>query len=338
MKWFLGITLSVLLISGAVFGGVLYQDINGKLAVEQQKVSALSADMDSVAANISALQRTLGELTLNVAGVNDAVAGLSGKINSVENNYSALSENIGNLQSNLSAINNSVGGLQSSISAMNESIAALSNRVSDLQSKQGTVADIVTQLEPSVVKILCLGLDFFAGGSGVIVRSDGYVLTNYHVIEGAFLIMVGLHNGDSIMATLVAHDAAHDLAVLKLVSNRTDFPAAVLGSSAAVSVGEQVVAIGFPLLLEPEMSGQATFTVGIISAKRSFYGYNWLQTDAAINHGNSGGALVNMKGEVIGINTLRFMVDDDGYPIDNLGFAIPIDDAKALIAKAVSSP
>jgi len=338
MKWFLGITMSILLISMGVCGGIVYQDMSGKLALEQQRVSALSTDLDSVAAGLSALQKSLGELTQSVTVINDNVSGLSGRIYSLENSQSLLSGNVDNLLSSLSAVNISVGGLQSSISAINESIGALDSKVSSLQSKQGTVADIVTQLEPSIVKILCLGIDFFAGGSGVIVRSDGYILTNYHVIEDAILIMVGMHNGESAPATLVASDPNHDLAVLKLMSTKTDYPAATLGSSAAAKVGDQVIAMGFPLLLEFEMSGQATFTMGIISAKRDFYGYSWLQTDAAINHGNSGGALVNMQGEVIGINTLRFMIDDAGYPIDNIGFAIPIDDAKALIAKAAGSP
>ena len=114
---------------------------------------------------------------------------------------------------------------------------------------------------------------------------------------------------------------------MKIDSRRTDFSDAVLGSSADVTVGEEVVVIGYALGLP----GQATFTRGIVSAVRidDFDGLEYIQTDAAINPGNSGGALVNLKGEVIGINTWIFV----GEAIGSLGFAIPIDEAKPFIVE-----
>jgi serine protease Do len=117
---------------------------------------------------------------------------------------------------------------------------------------------------------------------------------------------------------------------VKIDSTRTDFPAATLGFSADITIGEEVVAIGYA----EGLPGQATVTTGIVSAVRTLsdhYG-NWeqyIQTDAAINGGNSGGPLVNLKGEVIGINTWGFVAED----IEQLNFAIPIANAKALLEK-----
>lgn len=308
-----GIILAVLLVCLTTLGGIAYYDTRNKLTAEQQKVSALSADMETMAANLISLQTSLGNFSQDVV-----------------DNLTEFSEFFGT----------NINNLQTSLSNVNDNLANLSDRVESIQSQpsqpqQGTVANVVAQLEPSVVKISCMGFGLLSGGTGVIVHSSGYVLTNFHVIEDSFIISVTMKNGENITANVVATDSARDLAVLKLVSSRTNFPAATLGSSAAVKVGDQVIALGFPLLFNPKLDGEASATMGIISAKRTSGGYSWLQTDAAINHGNSGGPLVNLSGEVIGINNTRILVDDDGYPVDNISFAIPIDDVRALITSAI---
>ncbi|MCL2149513.1 MAG: trypsin-like peptidase domain-containing protein [Dehalococcoidia bacterium] len=330
MKWFVGITLTMLLISSVVFGGVLYHDTQGKFAADQQRIAAMSTDFESLLINMSDLQYSLDKLAQNVDGLNSGVAALNSGV-------AGLSSQVSSLESAAVLLGEDVSSLQSGLTETNKNINSLSDSLGMLQARQDTVADVVALVEPSVVRITCLGLEFFASGSGVIVREDGYVLTNYHVIEDAILISIAMHNGEIALATVAASDADHDLAVLKIISSRTDFPTAALGSSADIKTGDQVIAIGFPYALYPEMADVPSVTMGIISAKRHFDGYDWLQTDTAINSGNSGGPLINMKGEVIGINTLRFVVDDEGYPIDNIGFAIPIDDTKAMIARAVAS-
>jgi len=166
----------------------------------------------------------------------------------------------------------------------------------------------------------------FAAGSGVIISADGLVLTNAHVVEGADVINVHLSDGRTIRADLVGTAPSHDVALVRL-RDAKDLTPARLGSSTAMQVGDQVVAIGNALAL-----GDApTVTTGIVSAKDRTLDdgeatlKNLLQTDAAINHGNSGGPLVNAAGEVIGINTA-------GIPnAENLGFAIEIDAVKPLI-------
>jgi len=163
-------------------------------------------------------------------------------------------------------------------------------------------------------------------GSGVVVTSDGYILTNNHVIDGADEVSVDLTDGRTLKAKVVGSDKPSDLALLKIEG--TGFRSLTLGDSDAVKVGDVVLAVGNPLNV-----GQ-TVTMGIISAKgRSTSvgdgGYeDFLQTDAPINHGNSGGALVNMKGELIGINS-QILSNSDGNI--GIGFAIPANMARHVM-------
>jgi Do/DeqQ family serine protease len=155
-------------------------------------------------------------------------------------------------------------------------------------------------------------------GSGVIVTADGYILTNHHVIDGADQIKVDLNNGRTLDAKVVGSDAPSDLAVLKV--NASDLPVLTMGDSDRTRVGDVVLAIGNPLGI-----GQ-TVTMGIISAKGRQTGLSngsfedFLQTDAPINQGNSGGALVSTASELIGINSQ--ILSSSGGSI-GIGFAIP---------------
>lgn len=164
-------------------------------------------------------------------------------------------------------------------------------------------------------------------GSGIIISDDGYIVTNQHVIEGASEISVILNTGDEINATLVGKDTKTDLAVLKIDTDIQISPA-TLGDSTQVQVGELAVAIGNPM--GQEFSGSVT--AGIISAVNRTMTiedrtYNLLQTDAAINAGNSGGALINQYGEVIGINSVKL----SSTGVEGMGFAIAISEAKPII-------
>jgi len=163
-------------------------------------------------------------------------------------------------------------------------------------------------------------------GSGVIVSADGYILTNNHVIDSADDVKVDLPDGRSFAAKIVGTDKPSDLALLKI--NASDLHPLALGNSDAVQVGDVVLAVGNPLNL-----GQ-TVTMGIISAKGRSTGVgdgsyeDFLQTDAPINHGNSGGALVNTKGELIGINSQILSPSDGNIGI---GFAIPANMARHVV-------
>jgi serine protease Do len=188
-----------------------------------------------------------------------------------------------------------------------------------------SVADVVTAVEPAVVFVSVEYVDtslFFQtvqtkSGSGVILSPDGYILTNNHVVDGARDIKVSLPNAESTYeAKIVGADSISDLAVIKIEGK--DFPTAEFGDVSSLRIGDWVVAMGNALALE----GGPSVTIGIVSSlNRSFtidqsaY-YDIIQTDAAINPGNSGGPLVNMDGQVIGIDT--FIVSG----AQNIGFAV----------------
>jgi Do/DeqQ family serine protease len=164
------------------------------------------------------------------------------------------------------------------------------------------------------------------GGSGVIVDKEGYILTNNHVIEGADKVKVKLNDGREFTATVKGQDSRTDLAVLHIKAR--DLPVAALGDSDKLEVGEWAIAIGSPFGLEH------TVTVGVISAKgRSGLGTgtyeDFVQTDASINPGNSGGPLINIDGEVIGINAMIIQ------PGTGIGFAIPINMAKQILSDLI---
>ena len=167
-------------------------------------------------------------------------------------------------------------------------------------------------------------------GSGFIISQDGYIVTNHHVIEGATTVSVSTPKGATYAAAIIGSDSTNDVALLKV--NATGLPYAALGSSAKVKVGDQVVAIGNPL---GELT--STMTVGYISGKERAVNtdgtvINMIQTDAAINSGNSGGPLFNMKGEVIGITTAKYSgASSSGATIEGIGFAIPIDDVMGVV-------
>ena len=172
-------------------------------------------------------------------------------------------------------------------------------------------------------------------GSGIIYSQDGYIVTNYHVIESAIKdssakISVTLADSDeTIEASIVGYDETTDLAVIKI--DKTGLTAAELGDSDSVQVGEFSMAIGNPLGM------QSSVTAGMISAVNREVTdsdgktYKLIQTDAAINSGNSGGALVNSKGQVIGVNTLKL----SGTGIEGMGFAIPINSTKEIYSQLI---
>lgn len=169
-------------------------------------------------------------------------------------------------------------------------------------------------------------------GSGIIIRSDGYIVTNSHVVEKASSLAVILSNGKNYPAKLIGKDSKSDLAVIKIEGS--NFPVAELGISSQLKVGDLAVAIGNPL--GQEFAGSVTS--GIISGLNRYImvddrQYNLIQTDAAINSGNSGGALLNNQGKVVGINTIKVVTTGS----EGLGFAIPIDDAKPIIDELITN-
>lgn len=203
-----------------------------------------------------------------------------------------------------------------------------------------SITEVAEKVGPAVVGISTTKSNWMdstsseSAGSGIVFDGNGYIVTNQHVIEGGTKIMVSLPNGKKSEAKIVGQDAKTDLAVLKV--NETGLTTAKFGDSDAIRVGDSVIAIGNPL--GEKFAGSVTS--GIVSAKQremtmqeSGYTrtYNVIQTDASINPGSSGGALLNANGEVIGINTLKIS------SAEGMGFAIPINEAKTIIDELIKT-
>jgi putative serine protease PepD len=222
----------------------------------------------------------------------------------------------------------------------------LTTSTSTIERAPDSVAGIAARVLPSVVSISTVSSNGSGTGSGFVIRADGFILTNNHVVadaaDGAGKISVQFNGGKSIPAEIVGRDTTYDLAVIKV--NMTNLKPLVLGDSEKVVVGDSVIAIGSPLGLT------GTVTTGVVSAKdrpvsagggmdtqNSFI--NAIQTDAAINPGNSGGPLVDATGAVIGINSaIASMGSSSGQSGSiGLGFAIPINQAKRTAEQLIAT-
>jgi S1-C subfamily serine protease len=170
-------------------------------------------------------------------------------------------------------------------------------------------------------------------GSGAIISKEGHVVTNFHVIEGVNEVMVTTQDKKSYPARFLGANRQRDIAVLKIESNKTDFPALSFADSDAVRVGQLVMAVGNPFGLS------GTVTRGIISARDrhlSDSSLDYLQTDAVINPGNSGGPLVNVRGEILGINVAIYRGDENVRAWQGVGLAVPAKDTQAVIKSVLN--
>ncbi|MBR2627087.1 MAG: trypsin-like peptidase domain-containing protein [Peptococcaceae bacterium] len=202
------------------------------------------------------------------------------------------------------------------------------------------VIAIAEKVTPSVVGVKTFGTAYtywgqripnqeLGSGSGIIYSKDGYIITNYHVIEDATSVMITLSNDEEYDARIIGSDASSDLAVLKVEAE--NLPAADFGDSSALQIGELVVAIGNPLGYEN------TVTDGIVSGlNRQLTDYidsaTLIQTNATINSGNSGGALANSRGEVIGINSAKLVASN----AEGMGFALSINEVQPIVEEIIS--
>ena len=193
-----------------------------------------------------------------------------------------------------------------------------------------TAEEVYARVNPATVTVVCDVSDTSASvGTGVIITADGYVLTNHHVVAGGRNCTVTLSDNVQYEAKYVVSDEVNDLAVLKIVDAR-DLPTAELGDSSLLTVGETVYAIGNPLGVEL----RGTFTDGLVSALDRDVDVDGrtmtlIQTNVALNSGNSGGPLINQYGQVVGINTIKMMSEFSN--IEGLGFAIPTQAIRRVV-------
>jgi S1-C subfamily serine protease len=198
---------------------------------------------------------------------------------------------------------------------------------------------VLTTVRSAVVEVNVTTQQGGAIGSGVIIDSRGYIVTNNHVVNGAQSMTVTLYDGTNLQAQLVGTDPADDLAVVKISPPSKGLTVVQLGDSSKLAVGEDVMAIGNPLGITQ------TVTNGIISALGRSVSEgqggatisNAIQTDAAINPGNSGGALVDMQGHLIGIPTLTAIDPEFNTPASGVGFAIPSNRVATVVPQIIST-
>jgi len=229
--------------------------------------------------------------------------------------------------------------------------AAVGSPYSAIYSPDNPIPAIARDVRPAVVQVINIletwsvqdgsQTEEQAYGSGVYIDERGYIVTNYHVVDGADLIDVKLLGGERLPATLVGFDDGTDIAVLK-VDGRIDARPVPFGDSDDLQIGELAIAIGNPGATDSVLFG--TVTAGIISALNRVdvdagnftRSVSVIQTDAAINTGNSGGALLNGKGQLIGIPTLKIMYDSTTV-FEGLGFAVPSNTVKPLIEEIIKT-
>ena len=281
----------------------------GKRLISAVLTVALVAGACAVTAS-TVNNRWEAELSRQQAQVDDQIAALQAQIE-------ALAESQSGMSISGSPVATAEGLSPSQVYAMNvNSVVAISNQ---------TTTNVWGQVSETA-----------ASGTGFIISADGYILSNYHVVEGANRLTVMTYMGDEYEAKLVGFDQMNDVAILKVEAAGLD--AVAIGSSDDLIVGDQVVAIGNPL-------GELTssLTVGYISAKDRTINtdgnlINMMQTDAAINPGNSGGPLFNMKGEVVGITTANYSGSTgSGASIEGIGFAIPIADVMNMTEDLIAN-
>lgn len=250
----------------------------------------------------------------------------------------------------LALVSGGIGGAVGAWTVRDSSSASVVNSLDSqrdttpiVAAPEGSVQAVAQRVVPSVVRIEVMSRLGAGEGSGVILSSDGLILTNNHVVSGAgdgAQLKVYFSDGDSSPATVVGADAVSDVAVIR-VEDRTDLTPIEMGSSDNLQVGQQVVAVGSPLGLD------STVTTGIVSALNrpvSTSGdsanqstvIDAVQTDAAINPGNSGGALVDMEGRLVGINTAIATSGNQAGSI-GLGFAIPVEQARRVAQELIDT-
>jgi len=241
------------------------------------------------------------------------------QINNLNNNITILQNNLDTKQTQLDSLTTQFRELTFELQGVddkyNTKFGELTQKVSDINVETGSFTEIISDVINSVVSV---GTNK-GQGSGVIISSEGHVVTNYHVIEGARTGSVLTYDGKLYGVQIIGYDIKEDLAVLKIVSNQT-FNSLEFSNSDNLKAGQKVVALGNPAGLS------FTATEGIISSPaREIEGNTFIQTDVTINPGNSGGALIDSQGKIVGIVNFKI----SGY--EELGFAIPSNRVKDVV-------
>jgi S1-C subfamily serine protease len=240
-----------------------------------------------------------------------------------------------------------LGGFESATTVVTETVRDPAPTATSPTGSAMSVNEIYEAAAPGVVQINAVAdqtsIDPFSGsssalGSGFVVDKAGHIVTNYHVIQGGDQVRVGFSNRDTVVAQVVGTDPSTDLAVLKVTADASALTPLPLGDSDEVRVGDPVVAIGNPFGLDrTATAGIVSALQRLITAPNRFTIDHVIQTDAPINRGNSGGPLLNMRGEVIGVNTQIETGNTGAMGNVGIGFAVPSNTVKDVVAQILST-
>jgi len=247
----------------------------------------------------------------------------------------ALSQ-VDSLRGQLAALDATISGRVDGIVDTGSSIGSLGGDISFLTSEVAGFAmvgespvNVIPLVAPAVVRIEVDSPSNHTPGSGVIITRSGYVITNSHVIEGNASVSVTLPGGQTYTAAVIGDDPEFDLAILEIDSSRTDFPVVIFGIYEDITVGEKVLALGYPY--SDDLGDELSVVDGIVSSLRFIDGYDYIQTDVEISLGYGGGPLVNLDGEVIGMITWTFTAGE------GLKFAIPANNMAVFIESIIGA-
>ena len=317
--------LAIVFIASACVSKGTFDRVARDYAVAQQQISSQEDSLNRLTRELSDAKRDLSKSEKDYLAVSAELASTKAALARKDQEYLAKSvelaskeRDLGNLRSELAAANSRVANLTQQDADLRSQVSFLQSLTTQ-QTALGTASQVVSQASPAVVRVRSSG----GQGSGLVFDPSGLILTNAHVVGTDPTVTVTLADARNIVATVVGYDANLDVALLKLDSPSSTY--VKLGDSNQDAVGADVVAIGYPL--GSGLAGQATVTRGILSARRTRAGIQYLQTDAPINPGNSGGPLLNLKGEVIGINTARITTSG----AEGIGLALPINDVKSRL-------
>ena len=312
----------VMIVAFSILAVYVVYDYNAKLASlsdsQQQKLNGLEtkvvSQLDSMRQDTSSRLVSLGN---DMNSTRSSLASMDGELkSSIQNyNYQALVRD----------------------NALSDSIQKTSNRssseLSSFQQQLNKVSEASVDFSPIIPKalnaVVTIGRKdqgaFITGGSGVLINNFGYIVTNYHVIDDIRSIFVRTHDDSEYAATIVGKDESWDIAVIKLVTEKKSFEYLGWGNSDALFVGQHILAIGNPVGLESTVTeGILSNTKRLVTGERDIY---YLQTDVAINAGNSGGPLIDEEGKIVGIATMKY----SKVGVEGLSFALRSNDVQGVV-------
>ena len=293
-----------------------FNDVSSQLGVAK-------ASIEENISNIDKLNNELSHKDSEIRSLNDTIDGLNSNVNELDSGIKDLSEDINRGSDRIDSIEELLDDTGNRIAG---SYSELSQRLSDVSTSLSDTTTAYTNAYlkacDSIVRITNQDHDYrVLGGSGVIATSDGYIFTCYHVVKGYRRIDIYMQDGREFTAKLVAGDDDRDIAVLKIKEEVSDLPAASFCSLDDILPGDLALALGYPAV--NFLKGPLTVTAGIVSCVREFEGCTWVQFDTTMNPGNSGGAIINQKGEVMGFGSFELVGYSREY--ENLCFAVPAD-------------